>query len=141
MFNEGDVIVGVTDVGSRKKSRRKKKDGVDFSDDDDEDGGSDEEGFDSEGEYGSGGDEDDEDGNESDELILDDEEKGTKREKNAQSKRNRIRTHTNIFRVCAVYWGNKAYVNMMVDGAAAKVPSSVAADKNCFVVCRLLKAG
>lgn len=134
VFAEGDVIVGV--AKALKGKGRKKGDSLDlgeeYDSDEDESKGDEED-----DESDSGQDEEEEEDEDEDLLMLIGEKKKKK-------KLRRTRTHTSVFSVCAVYWGTRAYVNMMVDGSghrSAMEDGRAAAGQNCFVVCRIVKAG
>ena len=142
VFAEGDVIIGMTEaLGARrnKESGEIAEDGPDpllSSSSSSSDDGEDEEDSES-----SRGEVEEQEGGEL-QLLTSDEARRRKRRRTGR----RTRSHTNVFRVCAVYWGTKAYVNMMVDGNGAAGQSAMAAGRatagqNCFAVCRLVKAG
>ncbi len=42
---------------------------------------------------------------------------------------------TRSFRIAEVWWGYKDYVNLLVDGSAARSHARSSSDRNCFCVC------
>ena len=76
-------------------------------------------------------------------LVSDDDDDPPSASDDDDEQLRRTRQHTYVFRVCAVYWGVKAYVSMLVDGAGQQSMAAgrATAGQNCFAVCRLLKAG
>ena len=135
VFGEGDVIVG---VAKAIKSKRRKKENDVVSDDDDEEEGDDDFLWSDDDDEVDGEEEDEESDEDPDLLML----LGQKPKK--KERLRRTCTHTSVFSVCAVYWGTRAYVNMMVDGSghrSAMEDGRAAAGQNCFVVCRIVKAG
>ena len=48
------------------------------------------------------------------------------------------RTGYRQFRVLDIYWGTQSYVNLMVDGAAARRAARSTSDKNAYAICELI---
>ena len=147
VFAEGDTIVGVTEANRRH-------DEMSTSEEDSDEDQGEEEGLG----YAVGNDAVDASSSSSEDLDdnengggVADEEAGLLAGGERRQRRimmRKTRTHTHVFRVCAVYWGIKAYVNMMTAGQQQVSSSSssmesgrATATQNCFVVCRLVKAG
>ena len=143
VFAEGDTIVGVTEASRGKEGEMSSSD-----DDDGDSGGGGNNDNDTDGRSSSSSSSEDVDAEEADEeggLLAG----GVRRERRIMMRKTR--THTHVFRVCAVYWGVKAYVNMMIGGGGSALLSAsssssmesgrASATQNCFVVCRLITAG